>query len=91
MEDAGRDRGALERVVLLEDAGNPADRRAEHDADALRERGPDRVSPNFLPNVLVDSISGQLAITLGITGPNYAVVAASPTAWEPVAQAETTA
>jgi 3-oxoacyl-[acyl-carrier-protein] synthase II len=37
-----------------------------------RERGPDRVSPNFLPNILVDSASGQLAISLGITGPNYA-------------------
>ncbi|MDF2697618.1 MAG: 3-oxoacyl-(acyl-carrier-protein) synthase 2, partial [Labilithrix sp.] len=33
-------------------------------ADVLRERGPDRISPNFLPNVLVDSASGQLAITL---------------------------
>src|SRR5437867_2711860 len=41
-----------------------------------RERGPDRVSPNFLPNVLVDSASGQLAISLGIKGPNYAVVSA---------------
>src|SRR5918911_2098732 len=41
--------------------------------DTLRERGPDRVSPNFLPNVLVDSVSGQLAISLEITGPNYAV------------------
>src|SRR5712691_2213900 len=38
----------------------------------LRERGPDRVSPSFLPNVLVDSASGQLAISLGIRGPNYA-------------------
>src|SRR5436305_10870536 len=27
--------------------------------DVLLERGPDRVSPNFLPNVLVDSVSGQ--------------------------------
>nr|MDQ4030665.1 beta-ketoacyl-[acyl-carrier-protein] synthase II [Actinomycetota bacterium] len=27
--------------------------------DVLRERGADRVSPNFLPNVLVDSASGQ--------------------------------
>src|SRR5918911_4969926 len=34
--------------------------------DTLRDRGPDRVSPNFLPNVLVDSASGQLAIALGI-------------------------
>src|SRR3954464_2386561 len=42
-------------------------------------RGPDRVSPNFLPNVLVDSASGQLAISLGIKGPNYAVVSACAT------------
>jgi len=44
-----------------------------------RDRGPDRVSPNFLPNVLVDSASGQLAISLGIKGPNYAVVSACAT------------
>ena len=44
-----------------------------------RERGADRVSPNFLPNVLVDSASGQLAISLGIRGPNYAVVSACAT------------
>jgi 3-oxoacyl-[acyl-carrier-protein] synthase II len=48
-------------------------------AEILRERGPDRVSPNFLPNVLVDSASGQLAIELGIRGPNYAVVSACAT------------
>ena len=45
----------------------------------LRERGPDRVSPSFLPNVLVDSASGQLAISLGIKGLNYAVVSACAT------------
>ena len=32
-------------------------------ADVLRERGSERVSPNFLPNVLVDTASGQLAIS----------------------------
>src|SRR5256884_5386384 len=47
--------------------------------EILRERGPERVSPNFLPNVLVDSASGQLAISLGIKGPNYAVVSACAT------------
>jgi 3-oxoacyl-[acyl-carrier-protein] synthase II len=45
----------------------------------LIERGQDRVSPNFLPHVLVDSASGQLAISLGIRGPNYAVVSACAT------------
>src|SRR5436853_2977320 len=48
-------------------------------SEILRERGPERVSPNFLPNVLVDSASGQLAIALGIRGPNYAVVSACAT------------
>src|SRR4051794_20086976 len=45
-------------------------------ADVMRDRGADRVSPFFLPNVLVDSASGQVAITLGIRGPNSAVVSA---------------
>jgi 3-oxoacyl-[acyl-carrier-protein] synthase II len=47
--------------------------------EVRRDRGADRVSPNFLPNVLVDSASGQLAISLGIKGPNYAVVSACAT------------
>jgi 3-oxoacyl-[acyl-carrier-protein] synthase II len=56
-------------------------------ADILRERGPDRVSPNFLPNVLVDTVSGQLAISLGIKGPNYAVVSACATGSHAVGEA----
>jgi len=56
-------------------------------SDVLRERGPDRVSPNFLPNVLVDSASGQLAIALGIRGPNYAVVSACATGSHAVGEA----
>jgi 3-oxoacyl-[acyl-carrier-protein] synthase II len=56
-------------------------------AEVMRERGPDRVSPNFLPNVLVDSVSGQLAISLGIKGPNYAVVSACATGSHAVGEA----
>ena len=48
-------------------------------AETFRERGPDRVSPYFIPNVLVDSASGQLAISLGYGGPNYAPVSACAT------------
>jgi 3-oxoacyl-[acyl-carrier-protein] synthase II len=47
--------------------------------DVLRERGPDRVLPTFLPSVLVDTASGQLAISLGYRGPNYAAVSACAT------------
>ena len=55
--------------------------------EVRRERGPERVSPNFLPNVLVDSASGQLAISLGIKGPNYAVVSACATGSHAIGEA----
>ncbi len=55
--------------------------------EVRRARGPERVSPNFLPNVLVDSASGQLAISLGIKGPNYAVVSACATGSHAVGEA----
>ena len=48
-------------------------------ADVLRERGADRVAPTFIPNVLVDTASGQLAISLGFRGLNYAPVSACAT------------
>jgi len=47
--------------------------------EVLGERGHSRVSPWFLPNVLVDSASGQIAIDLGLRGPNYAPVSACAT------------
>jgi 3-oxoacyl-[acyl-carrier-protein] synthase II len=58
----------------------------EQDA-VLRERGHDRVSPWFLPNVLVDSASGQIAIDLGLRGPNYAPVSACATGSHAVGEA----
>jgi 3-oxoacyl-[acyl-carrier-protein] synthase II len=53
----------------------------------LLERGADRVSPFFIPSVLVDSASGQLAISLGLRGPNYAPVSACATGSHAVGEA----
>jgi beta-ketoacyl-acyl-carrier-protein synthase II len=47
--------------------------------NSLLERGPDRVSPYFIPSVLPDSASGQIALQLGVRGPNYAPVSACAT------------
>jgi 3-oxoacyl-[acyl-carrier-protein] synthase II len=58
--------------------------------ETLLERGPDRVSPHFLQNVLVDSASGQIAIALGLRGPNYAPVSACATGSHAVGEAAET-
>src|SRR2546429_1294831 len=55
--------------------------------DVLRERGPGRIAPTFIPNVLVDAASGQLAIATGFRGPNYAPVSACATGSTAVGEA----
>jgi beta-ketoacyl-acyl-carrier-protein synthase II len=56
-------------------------------AEVMRERGPSRVTPTFIPSVLVDAASGQLAISLGFRGPNYAPVSACATGSHAIGEA----
>jgi 3-oxoacyl-[acyl-carrier-protein] synthase II len=79
LADAGGNGYEPERVGIVLGSGIGGFIQLMQQYDVLKERGPDRVSPNFLPNVLVDSASGQLAIELGVRGPNYAVVSACAT------------
>ncbi len=87
MDDAGLDGFDPARVgIVFGSAIGGVSGILEQD-EILRERGPARVSPNFLPNVLVDSASGQLAISLGIKGLNYAVVSACATGSHAIGEA----
>jgi 3-oxoacyl-[acyl-carrier-protein] synthase II len=45
-------------------------------ADVLRERGADRVSPFLIPMMISDSAPGMLAIRVGARGPNMAIATA---------------
>jgi 3-oxoacyl-[acyl-carrier-protein] synthase II len=45
-------------------------------AEVLRERGPDRVSPFLVPMMISDSAAGMLAIRIGVRGPNMALATA---------------
>ncbi len=77
--DAGKNGYQPDRVGVVLGSGIGGLHELLRQYDVLKERGPDRVSPTFLPNVLPDSASGQVAIALGLRGPNYAVVSACAT------------
>lgn len=56
----------------------------------LDERGPSRVSPFFLQNLIPDTASGQVAISLGAKGPNMAIVSACATGGHSLGEAAET-
>jgi 3-oxoacyl-[acyl-carrier-protein] synthase II len=47
--------------------------------NALREFGPRKISPFFIPGSIINMIAGNLSILFGIKGPNLAVVTACTT------------
>ena len=52
----------------------------EKNCNILKDRGPGRVSPFFIPMFIPDIIAGLVSIRFGLRGPNYATVSACASA-----------
>ncbi len=53
----------------------------------LLERGPGRISPFFIPGMIINMASGQISIRYGAKGPNIATVSACSTASHAIGEA----
>jgi 3-oxoacyl-[acyl-carrier-protein] synthase II len=73
-DDEGR-----ERTGVLIGSGIGGIESIAETAVLLKERGPRRVSPFFIPGALINLCSGQVSIRYGFRGPNHAVVTACST------------
>jgi len=65
-----------ERVGVLMGSGIGGIETYEQQHKVLLERGAGRVSPFFIPMMISNMAGGQIAIELGIKGPNFCVVSA---------------
>ncbi|MEL6608691.1 MAG: beta-ketoacyl-ACP synthase II [Pseudomonadota bacterium] len=82
VEDAGwtpTDTHAQERTGVMIGSGIGGLSAIADTAVLLKERGPRRVSPFFIPSALINLASGQVSIRYGFKGPNHAVVTACST------------
>ena len=55
--------------------------------DELKENGPRRISPFFIPGSIINMIAGLLSIELGAKGPNLAIVTACTTSTHCIGEA----
>jgi 3-oxoacyl-[acyl-carrier-protein] synthase II len=83
--DAMRDSGLevteenCERIGVAIGAGIGGLEGIEKNHKALLERGPRKISPFFVPSSIINMISGNLSIIMGLKGPNMATATACTT------------
>ena len=81
VEDAGLDTGKVDgtRFGVLIGSGIGGIQTLLSTHDTLNEKGPDRVSPFFIPMMIVNMASGLVSMRFGAKGPNAAVITACAT------------
>ena len=82
VEDSGwkpRDEEGLTRTGVMIGSGIGGLQTIYETSLVLKERGPRRVSPFFIPSALINLVSGQVSIKYGFKGPNHSVVTACAT------------
>jgi 3-oxoacyl-[acyl-carrier-protein] synthase II len=82
VEDSGwkpQDEEGLTRTGVMIGSGIGGLQTIYETSLVLKERGPRRVSPFFIPSALINLVSGQVSIKYGFKGPNHSVVTACAT------------
>jgi 3-oxoacyl-[acyl-carrier-protein] synthase II len=78
IKDSGLDfsSGETDRCGVIVGSGIGGLHEIESQYRALLERGPRRISPHFVPKMMVNALSGQISIRHRLRGPNYVAASA---------------
>ncbi len=81
------DQGNAERVGVYVGAGMGGLSTIEHYHKVLLERGPRRITPFFIPMLIINLAAGQISIRFGAKGPNVAPATACATGSHSIGEA----
>ncbi|OGC90096.1 MAG: beta-ketoacyl-[acyl-carrier-protein] synthase II [candidate division Zixibacteria bacterium RBG_16_48_11] len=89
VDDAGLDFGSLDldRVGVITGSGIGGIETFERQHSLLLKSGPSKVSPFFIPMMIIDMCPGLISLRFGLKGPNYATVSACASSAHAIADA----
>lgn len=89
MKDSGisEENTDMTRVGAIISSGIGGLNTIEEQNKNLLEKGPDRISPMFIPTAIVNMATGNVAIELGIKGESYSMVTACASATHSIGEA----
>lgn len=89
LEDSGinQDNTDMTRVGVIVSSGIGGLKTIEDQNRNLVEKGPDRVSPMYIPTGIVNMATGNVAIELGIKGESFAIVTACASSTHSIGEA----
>lgn len=73
-----------ERVGVLIGSGIGSIRSAEEEYQKFIEKGPSRISPHFIPKMIINEAAGNVAINIGARGPCTCIATACSTATDAI-------
>lgn len=81
-KDSGLDVNTLDasRVGVIAGSGIGGLGTMEEQKEVLMSRGPSRMSPFFIPKLMMNALSGEISIELGLKGPNWVTASACASA-----------
>lgn len=89
LEDSGinNENTDMTRVGVIVSSGIGGLKTIEDQNKNLIEKGPDRISPMFIPTAIVNMATGNVAIELGLKGESFAMVTACASATHSIGEA----
>jgi 3-oxoacyl-[acyl-carrier-protein] synthase II len=89
IEDSGLNLESLDmdRAGVIYASGIGGENTWENEHKKLLERGPDKVSPFFIPALIINMAAGMIAMKFGFRGVNYGVVSACASSGHAIGEA----